>query len=161
MKTCPKCGVEHVRKGVHCSRHCANSRPKVAVTCPTCQRVRLLPPSMAHRRYCGNACAKTVQKVPMVCKVCKRTKWLVPSIARRRQYCSRSCSSKGTRNCSREACRVGGHAAAQTKFTQWWESMMKRVSASAMSTMEAFRAGYLIGHRRGYRRAKRLTVDVR
>ena len=26
MKTCPKCGIEHNKKGIYCSRHCANSR---------------------------------------------------------------------------------------------------------------------------------------
>lgn len=122
MKRCPKCGIEHRGRGVHCS----------------------------------NACAKRKAPVAVVCKTCQRTRYHVPAIAKRRQYCSPSCASRGTRNCSREACRTGGLRAAKAKFTAWWERMMKRVSQSDLSSLEAFRAGYIVGHKRGYRRAKRL-----
>lgn len=125
-------------------------------TCPRC-----LSEHTGRGTFCSNACAKTVDKVPVVCQTCRRTVYHVPSIAKKRKYCSPSCASAGTKNCSRESCRIGGLEAAKARFAAWWESMMRRVSTSALTPAEAFRAGYLVGHRRGYRRAKRLDEAAR
>ena len=157
MNKCRRCNAPHTRKSAFCSQSCSHQRPKLAVTCPTCKKVNLKPAWKANRPYCGNACAKTKAKVPVVCRQCKNTRWYMPSVARRRTYCSPSCASKANRNCSRESCRLGGFEAAKARFSNWWQAMMQRVMQSDATPAEAFRAGYIEGHRRGYKRKKRLV----
>lgn len=131
-----------------------NGDGEITPCCPRCGR-----PRKHNRQFCGRACAKAKDPVTVTCETCGTKREYRPAIAKRRRFCSQSCASKKIRNCTIEHCRKGGAKAMKLRFQAWWGRMMQSVGLSSMTKAEAFKAGYLVGHKRGARKA-RAVVDA-
>lgn len=84
MKICPKCGNEHDRTGLFCSRSCANSRER-----PQELRDRL---SLANKGKPGHTKTKGREYVPRYVKSCLKCDGSFRTTNKEKKYCSAECA---------------------------------------------------------------------
>lgn len=117
MKTCPKCKTIHLKDGVFCSRHCANSRKwslkdkqKKSVAAKNSSFV--LTENKFRKR-------NLIEKIELMCEQCKQTFFVFPS-EKKRHYCSKNCYYQCPNKQKFFKKKVGGYRKNSGRGKQGW-----------------------------------------
>lgn len=87
MKTCPKCGSNHEKSGIFCSRSCGNSRERSSEL-----RARISQKLTGSKGHTKNKGKQLVSRIEKTCLECN-SKFLDTEKSNKK-YCSKTCSSK-------------------------------------------------------------------
>lgn len=101
IKSCPKCGAEHIKNGTFCSRRCGNSRIRTEEFRKKARAFALSNPTgWAINPKCINGAKAIKEKWSvlrkiLICKECQK-EFEVAYSQRNRKYCSVNCSRKNS-----------------------------------------------------------------
>ena len=113
-KLCPKCGINHEKPGIYCSRECANSRKhsietklKISIALKSSEKAKI------------NAIKSIKPRILQICPICNKEFSYLKKKIRVRIYCSKECYNKDS-ECLYRYKSLGGKRAGSGRGKKGW-----------------------------------------